>query len=88
MSRCFFISVGITFIACCIAIFFDQVVILFAICGFINVMLMVVVPSNFYSVFMKPSWTRLMKFLAFFYAAGVVSLASFGLFNSLTGDLK
>jgi hypothetical protein len=44
--RCFGLSFCITVIACCIAIFFDKVIILFSLCGFINVLLMVWVPSN------------------------------------------
>ncbi len=78
-------SVAITAVACCIAIFFDRVVILFAICGFVNVLLMVVVPGKIQSVFMNSGWTRVTKSFAFLYAVLVSGLAGYGLFNSLAG---
>ena len=81
--RCFGLSFVITVVACCIAIFFDRVIILFSLCGFINVLLMVWVPSKCYLVLINDSSSNLARWAVRAYGLSVLVIVSYGLYSSL-----
>lgn len=73
----------VTIVPCALAILFDDVLVLFSLCGVFNSVMMALVPGRIYIGFLNTQWSVQRKVLGVGFGVCVVGLAVCGLVSAV-----
>ncbi|OMJ92146.1 hypothetical protein SteCoe_5135 [Stentor coeruleus] len=79
----FIINVVVTIVPCALAIFLDDVLVLFSLCGVLNSIMMALVPGRIYIGFLNTQWSVKKRVLGIGFGVCVVGLAVCGLVSAV-----